>query len=285
MEHLMKKASIAIMAAVIAAAICLSMMILPSKAYADTTYAIGDTGPAGGIIFYVNGSDYLEAAPSDQSTGIRWYNGSYIVTGATATAIGNGFANTNTIISVQGATATSYAAGLARAYTGGGYSDWFLPSSDELTQMYINRVAIGGFSVTSWYWSSSESDSGNALEVMFSDGTLGITNKDVNCRVRAIRAFSVIKETAIEPIWVRTQEMTCKQVWINEDNKFQFSFIYPYRDNNWVKIYDMGGKEVFSIDMPYDNPNIIVDLPDGMYTVKTFNDQPEPIQTFIIGKP
>ncbi len=87
-------------------------------------------------------------------------------------------------------------------------------------------------------------------------------------------------------VWVRTQEMTCKQVWVNEDNKFQFSFIYPYRDNNWVKIYDMSGKEVFSIDMPYDNPNIIVDLPDGMYTVKTFNVDPAtPIQTFVIGKP
>jgi hypothetical protein len=52
--------------------------------------------------------------------------------------------------------------------------------------------------------------------------------------------------------------MKYKAVWINEDNKFQFSFIYPYRDNNWVKIYDMSEKEVYSIDMPYDNPNLIV---------------------------
>jgi hypothetical protein len=88
-----------------------------------------------------------------------------------------------------------------------------------------------------------------------------------------------------EEVWVRTQEMTCKQVWVNEDNMFQFSFIYPYRDNNWIRIYDMAGNMVYETDMPYDNPNIIVDLPDGMYTVKTFNDQPEPIQTFIIGKP
>jgi hypothetical protein len=93
------------------------------------------------------------------------------------------------------------------------------------------------------------------------------------------------EEAAEEPVWVRTQEMTCNHVWVNEDNKFQFSFIYPYKDNNWVRIYDMAGKLVYEIDMPYDNPNIIVDLPDGMYTVKTFNDQPEPIQTFIIGKP
>ena len=96
---------------------------------------------------------------------------------------------------------------------------------------------------------------------------------------------SLQQDLAAEPIWIRDTEMKCKVVWINEDNMFQFSFIYPYADNNWVKIYDMSGKEVFSIDMPYDNPNIIVDLPDGMYTVKTFNDQPEPIQEFVIGKP
>jgi hypothetical protein len=88
-----------------------------------------------------------------------------------------------------------------------------------------------------------------------------------------------------EEVWVRTQEMTCKQVWVNEDNKFQFSFIYPYRDNNWVRIYDMAGIMVYEVDMPYDNPNIIVDLPDGTYTVKTFHDQIAPIQEFVIGKP
>jgi hypothetical protein len=79
--------------------------------------------------------------------------------------------------------------------------------------------------------------------------------------------------------------MTCYQVWVNTDNKFEFVFWYPYRDNNWVKIYDMSGKEVYSIDMPLDNPHIIIDLLNGMYTVKTFNDDPAiPLQTFIIAK-
>jgi hypothetical protein len=92
-------------------------------------------------------------------------------------------------------------------------------------------------------------------------------------------------EFNIEDVWVRTQEMTCKQVWVNEDNMFQFSFIYPYADNNWVRIYDMAGNMVYEIDMPYDNPNIIVDLPNGTYTVKTFTaGSTEPIQTFVIGK-
>lgn len=88
-----------------------------------------------------------------------------------------------------------------------------------------------------------------------------------------------------EPVWVRTMPMTCYRVWINEDNNFQFLFWYPYADNNWVRIYDMAGNMVYEVDMPYDNPNLIVDLPDGMYTVKTFHDQSEPLQEFIIGKP
>jgi len=94
--------------------------------------------------------------------------------------------------------------------------------------------------------------------------------------------FSIEEEK--EEVFTRTMPMTCYQVWVNSDNKFEMVFWYPYRDNNWVKIYDMSGKEVYSVDMPLDDPHIIVDLPNGMYTVKTFNDQTEPLQTFIIGK-
>ena len=110
--------------------------------------AIGDFH-GGGVVFllfaegdigYVAGETHgLIAAVADQSSGIRWYNGSYVTTGATGTAIGTGATNTDAIISVQGPTETSYAAGLARAYTGGGYTDWFLPSKDELNKMYLNR--------------------------------------------------------------------------------------------------------------------------------------------------
>jgi hypothetical protein len=99
-------------------------------------------------------------------------------------------------------------------------------------------------------------------------------------------ALAAAAGTLTEPVWIRTLPMTCYRVWINEDNKFQFIFWYPYRDNNWVRIFDMSGKIVYEIDMPYDNPNLIVDLPGGEYTVKTFNiDKVNPIQTFVIGKP
>ncbi|MCJ7690638.1 MAG: hypothetical protein MUO60_15165, partial [Clostridiaceae bacterium] len=89
-----------------------------------------------------------------------------------------------------------------------------------------------------------------------------------------------------EPVWVRTMPMTCWQIFINEDNMFEFIFWYPYKDNNWVQIFDMEGNMVYEVDVPLDDPHIIVDLPDGMYNVKTFRFDPDsPIQEFIIGKP
>ena len=132
----------------------------------------------------------LIAATSDQSTGIRWYNGSNTTTGATETAIGTGLSNTNTIITSQGATSTSYAAGLARAYAGGGYTDWYLPSKDELNKLYINRVAIGGGGFANFfYWSSTEYDSSGAWYQLFDDGSQINFNKGGTLYVRAIRAF------------------------------------------------------------------------------------------------
>jgi hypothetical protein len=122
--------------------------------------------------------------------------------------------------------------------------------------------------------------------------TIGVSNSTLNpgigvAYIDNVELTSGALSTSLETesAWVRDTQMKCKQVWINSDGDFQFSFIYPYADNNWVKIYDMAGNLVYKADMPYDNPNIIVDLPDGMYAVKTFNDQPEPIQEFVIGKP
>jgi hypothetical protein len=93
-------------------------------------------------------------------------------------------------------------------------------------------------------------------------------------------------EPYVEPVPFRTHEMTCYQVWINEDNNFEFVFFWEYANNNWVKIYDMAGVEVFSIDMEKGHAHFTAALPDGMYTVKTFHDGfKTPIQEFVIGKP
>ena len=89
---------------------------------------------------------------------------------------------------------------------------------------------------------------------------------------------------APEP-WVRgDRDMVCYQVWVNDDNCFELVFWWEYEMNNWVKIYDMEGNMVYEVDMPYGDAHIEVCLPDGMYTVKTFHDQPEPLQEFVIGK-
>lgn len=147
---------------------------------------IGDSY-GGGILFYLDGNGGgLIAAPSDQSTGIQWYNGSYITIGATGTSIGTGQSNTNAIIAAQGA--GSYAAQLCADLVLNGYDDWFLPSKDELNQMYMNRAVIGGFS-TSDYWSSSEYDGYDAWLHYFDNGARYDVKKDRTVYVRAIRAI------------------------------------------------------------------------------------------------
>jgi hypothetical protein len=120
--------------------------------------------------------------------GIRWNNGSYATTGAIASAIGTGPSNTNTIITVQGQTTTSYAAGLARAYNGGGYTDWFLPSRTELDKIIQNRVVIGGLSL-GLYWSSTEEGYGGAIAINTLDGSALQINTTGTCGVRPVRAF------------------------------------------------------------------------------------------------
>ena len=147
----------------------------------------------GGIIAYIDstGQHGLIVATADQSEGIQWYNGSYIVTGATGTAIGTGLTNTNAIIAAQGeaqTVQTDYAAGLARAYNGGGYNDWFLPSLDELNKLYLNRVAIGGFT-DALYWSSTEYDNYFGWTQDFGNGVQYYNYKDFTYFVRAVRAF------------------------------------------------------------------------------------------------
>jgi len=153
-------------------------------------YQSGDPG-------YVSGETHgLIAATADQSTGVEWISGgstqSTLVPGGTGTALGTGPANTDRIIAQAVAagntTPASYAAGLARAYNAGGYTDWYLPSKDELDKLCTNRVSIGGFA-SDWYWSSSEAGTAYiAWSRYFGGGTMGGA-KFGSWRVPAVRAF------------------------------------------------------------------------------------------------
>ena len=140
--------------------------------------------------FDANTPHGLIAATTDQGTGIiRWHDLTTTnIAGATGTAIGTGLSNTQAIINASQQASTSYAAGLARAHTGGGYTDWYLPSKDELNKLYLNRSAIGGFA-TAGYWSSTEKDNERGWYHHFNWGFQDGNGKGSACFVRAVRSF------------------------------------------------------------------------------------------------
>jgi hypothetical protein len=153
----------------------------------------------GGIVAYIlqagdagydaNVPHGLIAAPSDQGY-VEWGCYNTAISGADGIVIGTGAQNTLDIM--NGCSQAGIAARLCGDLVLGGYSDWYLPSIDELNKLYINRVAIGGF--TSYgYWSSTEVNSFSAWFQGFGgDGGQGYGNKDYNLHdfdVRAVRAF------------------------------------------------------------------------------------------------
>jgi len=152
------------------------------------TYTIGQAA-LGGVIAYINGggstgTSGLVATVADISTGAPWgCRGTSISTSA---AIGTG--NQNTINIMEGCATAGIAARLCGDLTEGGYSDWYLPSQDELNALYSNKVAIGGFTNNS-YWTSTEVFSNNAFFQYFNSGGQSDESKNEAFYVRAIRSF------------------------------------------------------------------------------------------------
>lgn len=179
-------------------------------AVTEHVYAVGDTGPGGGIVFYysvggftetgaacASSCHYLEWAPNTWSGGIAdpvlaWSSDASNSSGATGVAIGTGFANTTAMLTSSGSYTkdTSGAAFSVHAYTGGGKTDWFLPSLGELSAMsvyYIN-YGTGGFEST-WYWPSTEGSATQAYDRLFSVLSQSVNVKSGGLRVRPIRTF------------------------------------------------------------------------------------------------
>jgi hypothetical protein len=168
------------------------------------TCAVGDTGPGGGIVFYVDSAGFtcgptlaatcynLESAPTAGAA--YWTDNTYQWSGNTSTeigsaaqgtAIGTGYANT---LAMVGQDNTPGMAGtIARAYSGpNGLSDWFLPSQGELNEIYSQEVSeiFDGC----YYWSSSEGGTDYAW-YEFSYGVQGTDFKSNTDCVRPVRAF------------------------------------------------------------------------------------------------
>jgi len=194
----------------------------PNIATRAFSYKVGDVGPGGGLIFYVDtlsqfdGFTYLEAAPVDL-TPTAWATSSVncfnIANAATscldasvyetsqaassrinAAKIGQGSINTSLIkTQVSPGTPianTTFAAGLADAYVYGATTDWYLPSINELGLMYTNLKVKGlGNLQNTYYWSSTEFGTESAWFILFDGGSFSNALKSFPFSVRPIRFF------------------------------------------------------------------------------------------------
>lgn len=97
----------------------------------------------------------------------------------------DGWANSVT----QAAVGIDVAAKWCRNLNYGGYTDWYLPSQNELTVLYVNSAAITGFESGGSYWSSTETTSTDAFYVSFSDGSFYYGTKTTSYYVRCVRRY------------------------------------------------------------------------------------------------
>ncbi len=201
----MKKTSAVFILMLLSALLLLSCSDSPDEAE-ETTYKVGDRGPAGGIVFYDAGrtqkssyldSDgnmvvykwrYLEAAPEDCAGKFSW--GAEGDNFGTEPEIGKGKTNTE-ILRNEGIDRFPAAKACTEYGKGTEYDDWFLPSVEELRVMYSSQARIGNF-VNDLYWSSSEyADYGWFVyfSVDYLQYSYFISYRSMDYRVRPIRAF------------------------------------------------------------------------------------------------
>jgi len=218
------------------AALSSSVFKLTIKSGLNTPFKVGDRGPGGGFVFHLNNAGfncgptwsarckYLEVAPSgwsgESDPNLVWAVSAFQSADSSVTnnsntevselGIGRGYQNSIAIVTQNGA-GNTYAAGAARAYTGGSSNDWYLPTQSELNLLCqwargiaanvtiicdgsgsINSSTYGagsaGFSGS--YWSSSEHSASNGYrQNISSNGTVGLWSKNIQQLVRPIRAF------------------------------------------------------------------------------------------------
>jgi hypothetical protein len=158
----------------------------------------------GGIVFYIDetGQHGLVAAFEDLPGTYQWGLFGINIDGADGEHIGTGNQNTLYIMNQQVCLAENgeiTAAQAALDYEGGGYSDWYLPSINELIEMYsslgingVELVSFSEFNTLPWpsgYWSSTNYSNNEAYIVGFESGISGGNNKNDALYVRPIRSF------------------------------------------------------------------------------------------------
>ena len=186
--------------------------------FSTASLSIGDDYQGGKIAYILSEADqdYVEgltqgliAATSDQSTSAQWGCYGTSISGANGGIIGDG--RQNTIDIITGCSESGIAARICSDLVFGGYDDWFLPSYEELKQLYENRVAIGGLSGSN-YWSSTVAYGNYAYAITNSTGSITSCKKNLNYSVRAVRAFSIsvkLTTTDADPSSITSETATC----------------------------------------------------------------------------
>jgi hypothetical protein len=166
-------------------------------ASAINPYPLGSTGPGGGTVFYDAGEvqswgRWIEVAPdnwagsNDADTNWTTIALSNTSVGATSTALGSCTANTNLMMALN--SSTSFSAGRARAYTGGGLT-WSVPSREELALAFAYMTPFNSFNP---FQTSSERDAGSFWGKTKSAGTFSFYGKSpqqTTIGLRPVRAF------------------------------------------------------------------------------------------------
>ncbi len=162
------------------------------------THTIGDFYQ-GGVIFYLDatGEHGLISAVSDQSFDAVWGCPPLIVNGANGEEIGTGAQNTTDIVNGCSSTISGFAAELCENLELNEFNDWFLPSKDELNELYQNRDIVNTTSIENGgaqledaeYWSSSHQNNNSVFVQHFTAGNQFGVSEDELYNVRAVRAF------------------------------------------------------------------------------------------------
>jgi hypothetical protein len=193
----------------------------------------------GGIVFYVDetGQKGLVAAMEDIEGTFMWGCYDIYVSGADGQEIGTGLQNTLDILNHGCETENLIAAEVCFNYVSGDFSEWYLPSIDELYEMYNNTTendALGGNiagliilnNASTFYWSSSEYNITNAYGGRFPDNSFDGNGKYELKRVRPISSF----QHSLNLTMGCMDEIACN--YNSEANISDVSCVYPELGHN-----------------------------------------------------
>jgi len=161
----------------------------PGAACTDGTIYAG-LSPDTNVKMYTTPCDYGQSGTQGACTGTRatliWSAGTAVATGYTSQVTGR--ANTTALAALSNADSPYSAAQYCENLSAHTYTDWYLPALGELTVLYTNRAAIGGFSSAGYdYWSSSEINSNTTRAIVFTSGTLANESKSTAVPTRCVR--------------------------------------------------------------------------------------------------